>query len=127
MISLTVEEIVSLQEKLIDKCGGIRGVRDIGMVESAVYSAMQSFGGQEVYGTPEKRAARLAYALTMNHGFLDGNKRIGMLVMLMTLRLNHVELKYSQQELVALGLGIAAGELDYEAILYWIRGHIKRS
>ena len=58
-----------------------------------------------------------------NHAFLDGNKRIGMLSMLMTLKLNHIDLKYSQEELIILGLGVAGGTVDYEGILKWIMEH----
>lgn len=97
MINLTVEEIIQLHEKLIQKTGGMPGLRDFGMLESAVYSAMQSFGNEEVYPTSCERAARLAYAITMNHPFSDGNKRTGMLVMLMTLRLNHIMVSYTKR------------------------------
>ncbi|WP_195984890.1 type II toxin-antitoxin system death-on-curing family toxin [Clostridium sp. D33t1_170424_F3] len=123
MINLTVAEIINLQERLIRKTGGLSGVRDIGMLESAVYSSMQSFGEEDVYPTPVERAARLAFALTMNHPFLDGNKRIGMLTMLMTLKLNHVCIQYTQQELIDLGLAVANGKMKYDDILRWINAH----
>lgn len=70
MINLTIDEITYLHEKLIQKTGGMSGIRDIGMLESAVYSAMQSFGDEEVYPTPIERAARLAYSVTMNHPWM---------------------------------------------------------
>ena len=124
MINLTVEEITQMHEKLIQKTGGMSGLRDFGMLESAVYSAMQSFGEEEVYPTSYERAARLAYAITMNHPFCDGNKRTGMLVMLMTLRLNRVVIKYTQQELVSLGLSVADGSKEYQDILAWIKSHL---
>ena len=123
MINLTIDEIIYLHEKLIQKTGGMSGIRDIGMLESAVYSAMQSFGDEEVYPTPIERAARLAYSVTMNHPFIDGNKRTGMLVMLMTLKLNHIAIEYTQQELIYLGLSVADGSNGYEEILNWIKGH----
>lgn len=123
MINLTIAEILNLQEKLIQKTGGLSGVRDIGMLESAVYSSMQSFGEKDVYPTPAERAARLTFALIMNHSFLDGNKRIGVLAMLMTLKLNHVCIQYTQQELIALGLAVANGKMEYADILQWIHAH----
>lgn len=123
MINLTIDEITYLHEKLIQKTGGMSGIRDIGMLESAVYSAMQSFGDEEVYPTPIERAARLAYSVTMNHPFIDGNKRTGMLVMLMTLKLNHIAIEYTQQELICLGLSVADGSNGYEQILNWIKVH----
>lgn len=123
MINLTVDEIIILHEKLIKKTGGLSGIRDSGMLESAVYSVMQSFDGEDIYKTPCERAARLAFTITKNHVFLDGNKRIGMLVLLMTLKLNHITIKFTQQELIALGLSVANGSMDYENILDWIFKH----
>ena len=123
MITLTVSEILRLHQKLLDATGGLSGTRDLGLLESAVYSANQVFGEEETYPTVEQRAARLAYAITQNHPFVDGNKRIGMLVMLMTLRLNHVQIQYTQAELIQLGLSVADNSYRYEDILVWINKH----
>ena len=123
MITLTVSEILRLHQKLLDATGGLSGTRDLGLLESAVYSANQVFGEEEAYPTVEQRAARLAYAITQNHPFVDGNKRIGMLVMLMTLRLNHVQIQYTQAELIQLGLSVADNSYRYEDILAWINTH----
>ncbi len=123
MITLTVSEILRLHQKLLDATGGLSGTRDLGLLESAVYSANQVFGEEEAYPTVEQRAARLAYAITQNHPFVDGNKRIGMLVMLMTLRLNHVQIQYTQAELIQLGLSVADNSFRYEDILVWINKH----
>lgn len=123
MILLTVDEIISLHTKLISKTGGSDGLRDRGLLESAVYSAMGGFGDEEAYPTIEEKAARLMYALVNNHAFVDGNKRIGVLVMLTTLRLNSVELKFTQTELIELGLQTASGKADYEQVLEFIKSH----
>lgn len=123
MITLTVSEILRLHQKLLDATGGLSGTCDLGLLESAVYSANQVFGEEEAYPTVEQRAARLAYAITQNHPFVDGNKRIGMLVMLMTLRLNHVQIQYTQAELIQLGLSVADNSYRYEDILAWINNH----
>ena len=123
MITLTVSEILRLHQKLLDATGGLSGTRDLELLESAVYSANQVFGEEEAYPTVEQRAARLAYAITQNHPFVDGNKRIGMLVMLMTLRLNHVQIQYTQAELIQLGLSVADNSYRYEDILAWITNH----
>ena len=123
MITLTVSEILRLHQKLLDATGGLSGTRDLGLLESAVYSANQVFGEEEAYPTVEQRAARLAYAITQNHPFADGNKRIGMLVMLMTLRLNHVQIQYTQAEVIQLGLSVADNSYRYEDILAWINNH----
>ena len=123
---LTVDEITALHTKLTLKSGGSDGLRDRGLLESAVYSAETAFGGEEVYQTLEEKAARLMFALVSNHAFIDGNKRIGVLVMLMTLRLNGISLAYTQKELIDLGLSAAAGGMKQEAILRWIEAHKNR-
>ena len=123
MIILSVEEIISLHERIIDKTGGSHGVRDMGLLESAVYSADNSFDDVELYPSIEEKAARLMFALTSNHAFVDGNKRIGVFTMLMTLELNGISLQFSQEELIELGLSVADGSLDYEKILNWIKAH----
>ncbi len=77
----------------------------------------------ERYPTVEEKAARLAYAITSNHAFLDGNKRIGIYTMLVTLELNEIHMRFSQSELVGLGLGITDGFLPYESVLQWLQIH----
>ena len=123
MIFLTAKEILKIHGKLTERTGGSAGLRDQNLLESSVYSAMAVFGDSEAYPTIEEKAARLMYSLTNNHAFVDGNKRIGVLVMLMTLQLNGVELKFTQSELTDFGLSVADGTLDYDAILLWINNH----
>ena len=121
MILLTVEEVITLHNKLIERTGGSDGLRDQSLLESAVYSAMTGFEGSEAYPTVQEKAARLMFALTNNHAFVEGNKRIGVFVMLMTLQLNNVKIKYTQTELISLGLSVAEGTTGYDEILTWIR------
>ncbi len=123
MIILSVEEIISLHERIIYKTGGSHGVRDMGLLESAVYSAHNSFDDVELYPSIEEKAARLMFALTSNHAFIDGNKRIGVFVMLMTFELNGIPLKFTQEELIKLGLSVADGSWNYDKILDWIKKH----
>ncbi len=123
MILLTIDEITDLHSKIIFRTGGSDGLRDMNLLESAVYSAATSFGDVENYKTAEEKAARLMFALVSNHAFVDGNKRIGVFVMLMTLKLNNIEIKYTQAELISLGLSVAAGQTDYSGILNWINTH----
>ncbi len=86
-----------LHGKLLKATGGLPGLRDRGLLESAVFGVDASFEDVEQYPTVEEKAARLAYALIANHTFVDGNKRISILAMLMTLQLNDV---YIQRELI---------------------------
>jgi len=126
MIILTVSEIIGIHEKLTAATGGSPGLRDMGLLESAVLGCYQSFDDAELYPTITEKAARMAFALCKNHPFVDGNKRIAVTAMLVMLRLNGVTLTYTQQELISLGLGIADGSLDYQYILDWINTHIKK-
>lgn len=123
MILLTVEEVIELHDKLIERTGGSGGLRDRSLLESAVYSAMTSFADSEAYPSVEEKAARLMFSITNNHAFFDGNKRIGVFVMLMTLQLNNIKINYPQSELISLGLSVAAGTTDYNQILDWIIKH----
>ena len=123
MILLTVDEIIQLHSRLVERTGGCDGLRDRGLLESAVFSAESCFGGVEAYPTVEEKAARLLFSLANNHAFVDGNKRIGVLAMLMTLSLNDVPLQYTQEELITLGLSVADGSYDYPAIMEWIQTH----
>lgn len=123
MIRLTVDEVLLLHKKLLATTGGSPGLRDRGLLESAVWSVDAAFGDTERYPAVEEKAARLAYALVTNHAFVDGNKRVGMLAMLMVLALNDMAISYTQEELIELGLTVASGSAEYEEILAWIREH----
>ena len=123
MIVLTVDEIILLHGKLLRATGGTPGLRDPELLESAVLGVNAGFGDTERYPTVEAKAARLAFALVSSHAFVDGNKRTGMLAMLMLLRLNNVTLRYTQKELINLGLDAASGRANYEDILEWIFQH----
>lgn len=124
MILLTVDEIIYLHSKLVARTGGSDGLRDKGLLESSVFSALGGFGDEEAYPSVEEKAARLMYSLVNNHAFIDGNKRIGVVVMLTTLRLNELKLNYTQAELIKLGLKTASGNADYDYILNFIKSHL---
>ena len=88
MIMLTKEQILLLHTQLIEITGGSDGIRDIGLLESALESPFQSYGGVELYPSIQAKAARLCYGLVKNHAMIDGNKRIGCHAMLVFLALN---------------------------------------
>lgn len=123
MKRLTTEQILKLHSQLIMTTGGLDGVRDKGLVDSSLSSAFEVYFGVERYPTIEEKAARLCYSLIKNHAFLDGNKRIAVFAMLVFLELNGIILDCEDDEIVDLGLGAAASELDYEDILEFIQSH----
>ncbi len=124
MIILSKEQIVSLHKELIEETGGIHGLKDEGMLESALAAPFQTFDGEELYPSIYQKAARLGFGLASNHAFIDGNKRIGAHAMLIFLLLNGIELKYGQEELSDLFLNIADSKAGYPGTLVWIVQHL---
>ena len=119
----TIEHILLLHQKMIACSGGSAGVRDTGLIESALARGQAAFGDVELYPAIEQKAAAIGCGLTQNHGFVDGNKRIGMAAMLLILRRNGVQLAYTQEELIELGLAVAQGTVDVEETIAWIQSH----
>lgn len=123
MIKLTKEQILLLHSQLIEVTGGSEGIRDIGLLESALETPFQSYSGVELYPSIQAKVARLCYGLVKNHAMMDGNKRIGVHVMLVFLAVNGYELRYTQKELSDLILDVAADKRQYEDILRWLLEH----
>ena len=123
MIRLSKEKVLLLHRLMAQETGGSIGVREEGLLESALEAAFATFGGVELYPTVEEKGARLGYNLISNHAFLDGNKRIGMLVMLVFLEVNGVYLDCTNEDVAAVGLAVASGRMDQEKLLAWIREH----
>ena len=123
MIKFDKDKVLLLQKLVIESSGGSAGVRDMELLESALESAFQTFDGKELYPTKEEKAARLGFGLVSNHAFIDGNKRIGLLVMLSFLNINGIKLNFTDDELVELGLSLARGDTDYGKLLRWIKAH----
>lgn len=123
MIRLTKSQALLIHDQLIAETGGSSGLRDEGILDSALSAPFQTFGGEDVYPSLQQKAARLCFGLVKNHPFVDGNKRIGAHVMLVFLALNGVELQHSQTELSDIILQLAAGEINAEHLLRWILSH----
>lgn len=123
MIVLSKEQVITLHEQLIAETGGISGLRDEGILESALYAPFQTFGNVEPYPSLQQKAARLGFGLIMDHPFIDGNKRTGTHTMLVFLALNNIELEYTQQELSETIMQIAAGNYSFEYLFKWIINH----
>lgn len=123
MIKFSKEKVLLLHQLIAQETGGSVGVRDEGLLESALETAFSSFGGQEFYPTKEEKGARIGYSLISNHALLDGNKRIGVYVMLTFLEVNGIRLDCTNEDVVHIGLSVADGSMDYEALLTWVREH----
>ena len=123
MIRLSKPQILLLHGQLIAETGGSSGLRDEGMLDSALNAPFQAFAEEDVYPSLQQKAARLCFSLVKNHPFVDGNKRIGAHVMLVFLALNGIELQYTQTELSDIILQLAAGTIQSSDLLDWILTH----
>ena len=113
MIKIGKEKVLLLHQLMAEATGGDVGIRDEALLESAIENAYATFDGAELYPTKEEKAARLGFSLIANHAFVDGNKRIGIYVMLSFLELNGIRIEAENDEVAALGLAAADGsELD---------------
>lgn len=121
MIKFSREKVLLLHQIISQATGGDSNLRDINLLDSALESAFLSFDGADLYPTKEEKAAKLGYSLISNHAFVDGNKRIGMYVLLTFLETNGIKIRPSNDEVARVGLAVAAGEMNYEELLDWIR------
>lgn len=122
---LSKRQILLLHSALIVQTGGLDGVRDEGLLDSAINAPFQTFAEQDLYPTVLEKAARLGFGLISNHPFLDGNKRIGTHAMLSFLGANQIFLCYTDDELISVILKVASGTLDYNGLLDWMKNHVE--
>lgn len=120
MIWLTKKQIIKLHFEVISKTGGSFEIRDTGLLDSAINSPLLTFDGKELYPSIIEKIARISFSLVMNHPFIDGNKRIGALCMTVLLKLNSIEVKFSNKEIVDTFLKIASGHIDYLTFYKWL-------
>lgn len=123
MIRFSSEKVKLLHQLMAEATGGSVGVRDEGLLDSAIEGAFATFDGVELYPSKEEKAAKLGYSLISNHAFVDGNKRIGVYVMLSFLELNGIHIEAADEDVVSLGLGVADGSMEQKDILDWIHKH----
>jgi death-on-curing protein len=125
MKELSKSQILALQATLIKYSGGTEGIRDEGLLDSAISAPFQTFAGQDLYPTILEKAAHLGFGLIKNHPFVDGNKRIGTHVMLTFLAGNNVTLCYEDEELITTILSIASGKMNADEFLLWLQAHVE--
>lgn len=123
MIKIDNEKVLLLHQLLIKETGGEPNIRDINLLDSSIQQVYQTFDGKELYKSKEEKAARLGYVLISNHAFVDGNKRIGMYVMLTFLEMNGVQVNFTNDEVIEIGFKIAESKMTYEELLAEIIKH----
>ncbi len=123
MVFLTLDDIIESHQNQIDTYGGSHGIRDIGLLESAIAQPEASFGGQYLHADIFEMAAAYVYHLVMNHPFVDGNKRVGLEAALIFLEINNENLNASDEELVDLVLKTTAGQIGKRQIAEFFQSH----
>jgi len=123
MIKFERDKVLNLYSYLTEATGGKAGVRDMGLLDSALNGIFATFDGKDLYPSKEEKGARLGYNLISNHAFVDGNKRIGTYIMLSFLEVNGIKLTYTDSDIVELGVGVASGKFKYEDVLCWVNKH----
>jgi len=123
MIYLSLEQVLILHELQIGDYGGSHGIRDIGLLESALFRPQTTFGGKDLYPTVFIKAAVLAYSLLKNHPFVDGNKRTATVSMIVFLELNNYKLRINEHGLAQLMLKFEAGKIDLNDFILEIESH----
>lgn len=123
MIKFSREKVLLLHRLMIAETGGSTGIRDYNLLDAALESAYITFDGKELYPTKEEKAAKIGFELISDHAFVDGNKRIGMYIMLTFLEVNGIALELTNEDIIETGLSVASGTMNYEDLLTWIKQH----
>ncbi len=120
---LTLEEVLDLHRWALQAFGGQDGLRDRGLLESALATPQMTFGGVDLHSTLVEKAAALAFSIVKNHAFVDGNKRVGFWAMDTFLRLNGQCVVCDTEAGVETFLAVAAGSMTREQLTGWLASH----
>lgn len=118
------QEVLEIHNVLIENFGGSTGVRDGGILKSAIERPFSGFGETEFYPTPEEKASAVLESIVKNHPFIDGNKRTGYTLMRLLLLQYQKDINASQDEKYELVIEVASGNLDFDDILKWIKDRV---
>ena len=120
---LTLDEVLEIHRDQLARYGGSDGIRDLGLLQSAIAQPQATFGGQFLHADLFEIAAAYLYHLVQNHAFVDGNKRVGAVVAIVFLGMNDQELRITNVELESLVLSVAQSQIDKPAIAHFFRSH----
>jgi death-on-curing protein len=122
---LTLDEVLAIHAHQVARYGGTLGLRDRGLLESALAMPKATFAGELLHPTREEQAAAYLFHLVKNHPFLDGNKRVALVCSLAFLRLQGTRIVATDAELVALVLGVAEGRVSRAEVAVFLCGHAR--
>lgn len=123
---LTLDQLIAIHDSMIEEYGGSFGIRDLGLIQSALARPQSSFDGDDLYSDIFSKAASLFHSLIFNHAFVDGNKRASMTATARFLYLNGYELDVTQKEFVAFPLRVENTHPSFEEILAWFKKNSRR-
>ncbi len=123
---LTVNEVLDIHQRVLNRFGGAPGIRDFGLLQSAVAQPQLIFSGRELYPTVDSKAAAIGFALIQNHPFVDGNKRVGYVALEFFLFANGYDLETSATDAEQIVTAVASGHANREDLAAWIEGHLKQ-
>ena len=126
MVWLTIDEVLELHKMLIAQTGGSYVIRDMGILEGVLASSESEFDGVKFYPSILEKIAKITSAMIQNHPFVDGNKRIGMMLLLVLLEFNNIKIEFSNNEIETLGLSLAEGKYKYEGLLQILQEKCER-
>ncbi len=119
----TFEQILVIHYDQIERYGGSHGLRDLNLLESAIFRPQTTFGNEELYPDIYLKAAALMHSLLLNHPFVDGNKRTAVATCLVFLKINRKSLKVSQKALVAMTINVESKKWDMEQLASWLKSN----
>ena len=120
---ITIKIILRLHDLSIINYGGSQGIRDQGLMESAIARPYQTFDGEDLYPTVFEKASALAESIIINHPFIDGNKRTGLLAMLVILEIGNFKITASNDDTYNFTIQISTGEMKFEEIVFWLKNN----
>ncbi|MEK7101451.1 MAG: type II toxin-antitoxin system death-on-curing family toxin [Patescibacteria group bacterium] len=123
MISFTLKQILAVHERAIQKYGGSSGIRDTGMLQSAIYRPFATFDGQDLYPDIYLKAGALIQSIVKNHPFIDGNKRTAFITTYNFLALNGIKITTGKREIVKFMVSVANKNLSVDEISSWLKSH----
>lgn len=126
MKKLSKELVIRLHDMLIAKSGGSYGIRDENLLESSLNSAFQTFESEELYPDDFDKIINISYSLIKNHSFVDGNKRIGTLVLYLLLKENDYNIMWTDEIIIEIGLKVASGVMDKKDLKNFIEKRVKK-
>lgn len=126
IIYLTLEQVLFIHDDQIEKYGGAFGLRDLKLLESAVFRPQTTFSGNDLYPTIYDKVSSLMHSIILNHPFVDGNKRTGVVAGLVFLAINKYYLNITNQTLISIALKIENKKWNVQKLSTFLNKHSKK-